>query len=324
MKDTFGRQIDYMRISVTDRCNLRCCYCMPQDIPEAEHAEVLSYEEILRICKNAADLGICKFKITGGEPMVREGTVEFIRRLKQVPGVRQVTLTSNGLLLESYLDLLSETGIDGINISLDTKKEDRYQRITGSRGVSKVLSAVQKCAELGIRTKVNSVIIKEINDDEIYDLLEIGKEQPVDVRFIEMMPIGYGRQFTGMSADEVLDVIHVRYPELIDAGDSRGNGPARYQRIPGYQGCVGFIDAVHCKFCKKCNRIRLTSEGYLKPCLYYSRGIPLKEKLRHGIPETELSELIKRAVAEKPEEHRFYQDSPKGEAEQRNMSQIGG
>lgn len=324
MKDIYGRKIDYMRISVTDRCNLRCRYCMPEDIPSVEHADILSYEELLSVCESAADMGICKFKITGGEPLVRKGCVGFIERLKRLPGVRQVTLTSNGLLLEPYLERLKKAGIDGINVSLDTLDEKKYRDITGKTGVPTVLSAVRKSARMGLNTKVNCVVMKGINDNEILDLLEIGREDHVDIRFIEMMPIGFGTQFIGMDSDEIISLLRQTYPEIKKEEQIRGNGPARYLKIPGFSGAVGFIDAVHCKFCRQCNRIRLTSEGFLKPCLYYSRGIPLREKLRSGISRGDLSQLIRQTVLDKPEGHRFSERDTDGEADSRKMSQIGG
>ena len=324
MKDIYGRTIDYMRISVTDCCNLRCRYCMPEDIQSVEHADILSYEELLSICESAADLGICKFKITGGEPLVRKGWVGFIERLKQLPGVRQVTLTSNGLLLKPYLERLKEAGIDGINVSLDTLDEKKYKAVTGKTGVQTVLSAVRKSACMGLNTKINCVIMKGINDGEIFDLLDIGRKDAVDIRFIEIMPIGFGKQFTGMDSDEIMSLLREKYPGIKKEEQVRGNGPARYLKIPGFCGAVGFIDAVHCKFCGKCNRIRLTSEGFLKPCLYYSRGIPLREKLRSGISREELSQLICQTVLDKPEGHRFSERDPNGKADSRKMSQIGG
>lgn len=324
MNDIYGRNIDYMRISVTDRCNLRCRYCMPQDIPAVEHAEVLSYEELLSVCESAVDLGICKFKITGGEPLVRKDAISFIERLKLLPGVKQVTITSNGLLLEPYLERLKAVGIDGINISLDTMDGEKYQKITDTDGAKTVLSAVLRSADLGLKTKLNCVIMKGINDNEIFDLLEIGRQKPVDVRFIEMMPIGYGRQFTGMSGDEILDVLRTRYPGIEETEHKRGNGPARYFKIPGFTGYAGFIDAIHCNFCQQCNRIRLTPEGFLKPCLYYSCGISLREPLRSGVSKQELSRIIAEVVKGKPEKHRFSEQDPDDGADSRRMSQIGG
>ncbi len=297
---------------------------MPEDIQSVEHADILSYEELLSICESAADLGICKFKITGGEPLVRKGCVGFIERLKQLPGVRQVTLTSNGLLLKPYLERLKEAGIDGINVSLDTLDEKKYKAVTGKTGVQTVLSAVRKSACMGLNTKINCVIMKGINDGEIFDLLDIGRKDAVDIRFIEIMPIGFGKQFTGMDSDEIMSLLREKYPGIKKEEQVRGNGPARYLKIPGFCGVVGFIDAVHCKFCGKCNRIRLTSEGFLKPCLYYSRGIPLREKLRSGISREELSQLICQTVLDKPEGHRFSERDPNGEADSRKMSQIGG
>lgn len=324
MKDIYGRTIDYMRISVTDRCNLRCRYCMPEDIMPVGHTDILSYEELLEICESAVTIGISKFKITGGEPLVRKGAVGFIERLKQMKGVSQVTLTSNGLLLNPYLERLKDAGIDGINISLDTLDEKKYKSITGKTGVKTVLSAVRQSAQMGLNTKLNCVIMKGINDDEILDLLEIGRRDPVDIRFIEMMPIGFGKQFTGIGADEIQSLLRERYPEISQTDQVRGNGPAAYFRIPGFLGAVGFIDAIHCSFCGECNRIRLTAEGFLKPCLYYGRGISLREEIRSGISKDKLSQLICRTIMDKPEKHHFTERDPESKADSRKMSQIGG
>ena len=287
MIDGKGRLIDYMRISVTDRCNLRCRYCMPDGIRQIAMSEILTYEEIERICQIAAELGIKKLKITGGEPLVRKGCTDLIRRLKKVPGIEQVTLTTNGVLLTEYLESLKKAGTDGINISLDTCNSIRYQAITGMDACDRVIEAVHKSAVSGIRTKVNAVLQEdnpegEVCKEDIKGLLDLSKETAVDVRFIELMPIGYGKKRHGVSNDRVLSEIRKIYPEIKRDERTHGNGPAVYYQIPGFSGSIGFISAMHGKFCRECNRIRMTATGDIKPCLCYADVYPLRDLLRSG------------------------------------------
>ncbi|MDY3918838.1 MAG: GTP 3',8-cyclase MoaA [Candidatus Limivivens sp.] len=324
MTDQYGRNIDYMRLSITDRCNLRCCYCMPEETGMTAPDRILTEDEILRICECAVALGIRRFKITGGEPLVRKDALELIRRLKTLPGVEKVTLTTNGVLLREVLPELKQMGIDGINVSFDTLSEERYLRIAGRPGLSEAVRALREGISLGIPMKVNCVILKGINDDEITDLAGLAREMPVDVRFIEMMPMGWGKAFEGMPAGEVRQVLRSRYPELEPTEEIRGNGPAVYGRIPGFQGYVGFIDAIHGKFCSRCNRVRLTSEGFLKLCLYYRSGVDLRGPLRAGARKEELIRLMAEAISQKPREHQFNHQQPEGAAEEKGMSQIGG
>ena len=197
MTDSHGRTIDYMRISITDRCNLRCRYCIPEEVPSIPHEQILRFEEILRICRLAGELGIRKFKVTGGEPFVRKGCLDFLRDLKALPHTEQVTITTNGMLLYDFLPELKAIGIDGINISLDTLNADTFQYLTRRTGLSEVMESIIACQESGIRTKVNSVLLQGINDEDFFPLMELAKKYPVDVRFIELMPIGYGKQYQG-------------------------------------------------------------------------------------------------------------------------------
>ena len=326
MIDGKGRLIDYMRISVTDRCNLRCRYCMPDGIRQIAMSEILTYEEIERICQIAAELGIKKLKITGGEPLVRKGCTDLIRRLKKVPGIEQVTLTTNGVLLTEYLESLKKAGTDGINISLDTCNSIRYQAITGMDACDRVIEAVHKSADSGIRTKVNAVLQEdnpegEVCKEDIKGLLDLSKETAVDVRFIELMPIGYGKKRHGVSNDRVLSEIRKIYPEIKRDERTHGNGPAVYYQIPGFSGSIGFISAMHGKFCKSCNRVRLTSRGFLKLCLCYESGVDLREVLqKKNAPE--LQAVMEQAIFQKPMEHCF--ERPNDMTEHHLMSGIGG
>lgn len=326
MIDGKGRLIDYMRISITDRCNLRCSYCMPDGIRQIAMSEILTYEEIESICQIAAELGIKKLKITGGEPLVRKGCTDLICRLKKVPGIEQVTLTTNGALLTEYLESLKKAGTDGINISLDTCNAARYQAITGTDACDRVIEAVYKSADSGIRTKVNAVLQEDDLEEEgckedVKGLLGLAKEITVDVRFIELMPIGYGKKRHGVSNDRVLSEIRKIYPDIRKDERTHGNGPAVYYQIPGFSGSIGFISAMHGKFCGECNRIRMTATGDIKPCLCYADVYPLRDLLRSGNYEL-VKEQLMEAVRKKPEAHCFEEPGAVTEAHQ--MVQIGG
>ena len=323
MIDQFGRKIDYMRVSVTDRCNLRCRYCMPEVAACETHDAILRYEEILRVCRAAAELGITKFKVTGGEPLVRRGCVDFIARLKVLPGVEQVTLTTNGLLLGEELDALRKAGLDAVNVSLDTLDDEKYSRITGYPGAAagELRALLGRCCEKGLRTKVNAVLLEE-NLDEVVSLAGIAAELPVDVRFIELMPIGFGDSLTRVSPDGVLARLQAAWPDLHATDEKRGNGPARYFASDALQGRIGMIDAVSHRFCDSCNRVRLTSTGQLKPCLCFDSTLDLRAMLRAGASDEEIREALRLAVERKPRQHSF---EARGEiTERRTMSQIGG
>lgn len=326
MIDGKGRNIDYMRISITDRCNLRCGYCMPDGIKQVSMSEILTYEEIEQICRMTAAIGISKIKITGGEPLVRKGCVGLIGTLKEIPGIDQVTLTTNGVLLEEYLPELKKAGLDGINISLDTLDPEIYQNITGMDACDRVLRAIDASVESKIPTKVNVVLQgsePETNENakEWKNLIALARKRPLDVRFIELMPIGNGKERCGVSNTEILERIQQFYPDMKRDEKKRGNGPAVYYRIPGFVGEIGFISAIHGKFCKDCNRIRLTSTGNLKPCLCYGDVYPIRDLLRAG--NYELVEMrIKEAIKKKPEAHCF--EEPDEITELHQMAQIGG
>jgi len=322
MTDQYGRKIDYIRISITDRCNLRCKYCMPEALASAGHECILRYEELLRLCALAVKLGITKFKITGGEPLVRLGCEDLIARLKALPGVEQVTLTTNGLLLRQKLDALCAAGLDGVNISLDTLDERLYRSICGGRGsAAEVMDAVRDCCGRGIKTKINTVLLEE-NYAQAEQLAAVSEALPVDVRFIELMPIGYGDGLRRVSPDEVLRRLKARWPDLQPTNEVRGNGPAHYYKSAALKGRLGFIDAVSHKFCAGCNRVRLTSTGQLKPCLCYDMGTDLRALLRSGSSDEALLEAMRACIMQKPKAHRF--DDHAQITEKRIMSQIGG
>lgn len=329
MRDSFEREIDYMRISVTDRCNLRCSYCMPREgIELAPAGEILTFEEIVRVCQAAAELGIRKLKITGGEPLVRPDCHKLVGMLKRLPGVSQVTLTTNGILLGRYLDRLLENGLDAVNISLDTLDEEVYRQITGFDELPAVRAAMTEAVEKGLRVKINSVLQRGVNDREWMSLAELARETPTDVRFIEMMPIGLGKQQKGVSGKKVLFNLKRKYPGIKPDDTIHGNGPAVYYRIPGFAGSIGFISAVHGRFCESCNRIRLTAKGELKPCLCYETSVDVKKALRSPVhadweeEREELKNIIRQVVGQKPERHCFEAEDRITEG--RQMVQIGG
>lgn len=326
MKDNFERKIDYMRISITDRCNLRCAYCMPRGICLVPVEEILTFEEIEMVCQAAAELGIRKFKITGGEPLVRRGCPKLVGRLRALPGVEQVTLTTNGVLLGKYLYELLDNGLEAVNVSLDTLDTGTYRRVTGSSELHTVLDNIDRGVKAGLRVKINSVLQKGINDSEWEALVCLAKERKIDVRFIEMMPIGYGKGCEAVKGEEIFFALQNKYPLIERDIAVHGNGPAAYYRIPGFAGSVGFISAVHGKFCDSCNRIRMTAQGELKPCLCYGDSVDVKAVLRSGSPEGErmdrIKEALKEAVGRKPQMHCF--ENMKQISEERQMVQIGG
>ena len=305
MLDQYGRKIDYLRVSITDRCNLRCRYCMPDGVPLTTMEDILTYEEIETVCRMAAELGIKKIKITGGEPLVRKGCSELIGKLKSIPGIEQVTMTSNGVLLEENLETLVKNGLDAVNISLDSLNAETYRLITGRNQLEKVLQAIRLTVKSGIRVKINAVLQKDSNGGEWEELISLAKEYPIDVRFIEMMPIGFGKQFEPVYNEELLKLLKTKYPEIECDTCVHGNGPAVYYKIPGFKGSIGFISAIHGKFCDQCNRIRLTAQGKLKPCLCYGEGIDLRKALRDDRNEEQVLELLKRTIEKKPKQHCF-------------------
>lgn len=321
MKDRYGRSIDYLRISLTDRCNLRCRYCMPDGADFVPHPEILRYEEILRAARAAISLGICNFKVTGGEPLVRRGAVEFVEQLKNLPGCGQVTLTTNGVLLEELALPLARAGLDAVNVSIDALDPARYAAITGFDVLDKVLRGVRASMAAGIRTKLNCVLLASA-EPEVVPLAEMAEQWPLDVRFIELMPIGEGGAGGGLPPQRARALLLERWPDLHPVNERRGNGPAHYEASERLQGRIGWIDAVSHRFCDQCNRLRLTSTGQLKPCLCYDASVDLRALLRTGASDEALRAAIARAVEQKPAHHCF--DKYDEITEHRRMAQIGG
>ena len=269
MRDQFERNINYMRVSVTDRCNLRCVYCMPKDgVQQISHDEILTFDEIARVCRIGAELGISRIKLTGGEPLVRKGIEDLAEMICRIPGIEQVTLTTNGILLKDKLPALKKAGISAVNISLDTMDRAQYQELTGKDCLLQVTEGIRAALEQGMRVKINCVALNECNESQWGKIAALAKEYPLDVRFIEMMPIGLGKAYQG-SMQEVIqkNLENIYGAAKPDSGGVRGNGPAVYWEFPAIQGKIGFISAISHKFCRDCNRIRMTAEGFVKPCL---------------------------------------------------------
>ena len=325
MKDQFGRTIDYLRISVTDRCNLRCRYCMPEGIDLVPMENLLTLEEIVLAARAAAGLGIRHIKLTGGEPLVRKGLPALVRMLKSTEGIEKVTLTTNGTLLGKLLPELLDAGIDAVNISMDTLDREMYRQITGTDALETVLSSIDAALDAGIPTKVNAVSL-DLGEKTVLSLIDLIRERPLDVRFIEMMPIGFGRDFPVVSHKKLLERILELHPDMVEDRSVHGFGPAVYYRIPGYRGSIGLISAIHGKFCSSCNRVRLTSQGYLKTCLCFQNGADLRTIIRSEKSDSEkeslLKETIRRAVFLKPQAHCFEDREKITEAA--NMNAIGG
>ena len=323
--DSFGRNINYLRISVTDRCNLRCIYCMPlEGVPQMSHSELLSYEEIQTVVRAAAELGINRIRLTGGEPLVRAELPKLVRMLSQIEGIEELSLTTNGVFLKKYALELKQAGLSRVNVSLDTLKADTFRYITRLGELQGVLEGIEAAKKAGFEpVKTNTVVMRGINDDEILDFAKMTYEDGWHVRFIELMP------FKGVV--EFVPSIELRQHisllgKLEPCASITGNGPAMYYRLPGARGTIGFISPLtETSFCSRCNRMRLTSDGKLRPCLLREDEIDLKLPLRSdeiGAPMKELKRLILKAVASKPEHHHLNEGVAR--LVNRKMSQIGG
>lgn len=324
MRDGKGRKIDYLRLSLTDRCNLRCQYCMPESgIELLQHDDILRYDELLRLCSIFASMGLRKIKLTGGEPLVRKDIDSFIRELHAIDGIEQVTLTTNGILLKDQLPALYEAGISSINISLDSLNAERYHELTRGGSLSTVLESIHVCTHYPIHLKINCVAL-DSSPKDILDMVSFARDYSINVRFIELMPIGYGSQFTGMAQDEILNILESVFGPSQPSVEVHGNGPAQYVDFVNFKGSVGFISAVSHQFCDQCNRIRLTADGDLKLCLHYDYGVSLKQLLRNGASDRVIRDEIQFALNNKPKEHSFSNAGSLEDIDRRGMSQIGG
>lgn len=324
LTDRFNRRIDYLRISISDRCNLRCRYCMPErGIELIPHEQILTYEEIIRIVRVFASSGISKIRLTGGEPLVRTGVVDLIRRLGQVPEIHDLSLTTNGVLLESFARPLRAAGLRRINISLDTLRSERFLHITRRNAFREVWAGIEKSLAVGLDpVKLNVVAIRGLNEDEVTDFARLTIEKPLHVRFIEYMPSG-----EGWIPEDVLSIDRIRteierISPLLEDHSGHQNGPAVTYRWRGARGTIGFISPVSRHFCADCNRLRLTSDGKLRTCLFSDDEIDLRRCLRDGCNDQKLAEVLQVALEAKPREHGI--NSHYFKKCQRTMSSIGG
>jgi len=324
--DQYQRKIEYLRISVTDRCNLQCLYCVPQgQIPKLKHEEILRYEEILRLVRVGVSLGIKKIRVTGGEPLVRKGIIEFLKALSSIEGVKDLSITTNGVLLKNNLEELRDAGIGRINISLDTLKRNRFKFITGSDKLESVLQSIHRAEELGFDPiKLNMVVMNNVNDDEVEDFASLSFERPYHVRFIEYMPIALrpGHIMPGHIPTHEIKRRLATLGHLERVFKGPYDGPAERFRFKGARGEIGFISAMSNHFCRTCNRLRLTAEGHIRPCLLSDRELDIKTALRAGASDEDLADLLKKAVFSKPKAHQLVdQNLSRFPGE---MSSIGG
>jgi len=328
--DGYSRPINYLRVSVTDRCNLRCQYCMPPEgIPWISHDEILRYEEMALVVRAAAELGVSHVRLTGGEPLLRHGVADLVRMLAKIPGVEDLAMTTNGILLPRYARALAAAGLNRVNVSLDTLRPERFQSITRGGHLDDVLAGIQAAHEVGLEpVKINTVVIRGTNDDEVVDLAWRTMEPGWNVRFIEWMPVGDTAPSDDnawraklVTAEEMRQKIQATLGDLQPVDGDLGSGPARYYRLPGAKGTIGFITPVSEHFCYHCNRLRLTADGQLRPCLLSDREIDLRTPLRQGGDLPEIKALILQAIESKPLQHHLNEC---GRPENRVMSQIGG
>jgi cyclic pyranopterin phosphate synthase len=318
MKDQYGREIEYLRISITQKCNLKCIYCSPDGNKSRTQCLALTPEEFEKVVRSMAAVGIDKVRITGGEPLTRADVCQIIKRISSIPGIQDISMTTNGINLSRMAKKLKAAGLSRLNISLDSLKADKFRYVTGGGALADTLHGIEKALELGLTPiKINTVLIKGVNDDEIDDFIHLAKDKPLEVRFIELMPIG---RFGEENSDKIVsnsEIIRAR-PELIFCKDSSKGHPATYYKIEGYQGKVGFISPMSHKFCRSCNRLRLTCDGKIKPCLGNNGEVDIVNVLRQN-PDR-LDAAVRKAIFEKPRCHHFET----GFFSVRNMNMIGG
>lgn len=331
--DNFGREISYLRVSITDRCNYRCIYCKPEERFEfIPHEEILRYEEIVEIIEEAVNLGVTKVRITGGEPLARKGVVDFIKKLREIKKLEDISLTTNGFFLSEYAGKLKDAGLNRVNISLDSLQELKYKRITRGGSLEKVLKGIESALKARLLPiKINTVLIRGINDDEVEDFVGLTLGRPLNIRFIEFMPSGeelkdnYRDRF--ISVLEIKESLAEKY-SFRSVDINSGDGPAKYYQIKGGQGTIGFITALSQHFCKTCNRIRLTSEGKLRPCLFSNKEVDIKQAIRNKkandkiIRSKIIRNNIEEAISIKPEGHKLNEKFSNRDSFK--MSKIGG
>ncbi len=316
MKDSRGREIEYLRISVTENCNLKCLYCSPG--VNKIHTDELTPAEFEIIVRNMVELGIKRVRITGGEPLLREDICEIIKSISRIKGVEDISMTTNGILLDGFAEKLKNAGLNRVNISLDSLKADKFRQITGGGRIEAVLRGIEKSLKVGLNpVKINTVLIKDLNDDEIDDFILLAKEHSLVVRFIELMPIGKYGEHNKEKLVNNTDIVK-SHPQLILSEDIRKGQPACYYRIEDYKGRIGFISPMTHQFCSSCNRIRLTSDGKIRPCLGSNGEVDILRELRNN--PGGLRAVLQKAIFDKPVGHNFIN----GFSSDRNMSMIGG
>lgn len=323
LRDQFGRQIEYLRISVTDRCNFRCLYCMPEaGMQWLPKSEILSYEEISEVVRQLAPLGLRRLRITGGEPTIRPQVQDLVRMLRSVPGITDIALSTNGVRLPELAPALRDAGLDRVNMSVDSLRDDRIVRIARRSLGFDPIRAAKAAQDAGLDPiKLNMVVMRGVNDDEVVDLAKLTIEHPWHVRFIELMPVGDMRELTWdhvVPSDEILSRLNAVAPLTPSAGPARGNGPAAYYQWAGAAGTIGVITPMTHTYCASCNRVRLTADGRLRTCLFGNHEVDLRVPLRAGQP---LEPLFRQALADKPKEHELLQMKVGG---LRALSQVGG
>ena len=324
--DHYNRRLSYLRISITDRCNLRCLYCIPRKgVPKLRHEDILTYEEILRIARIAVGLGVEKIRLTGGEPLLRKGIYSFLPQLASLPGLKDVSLTTNGVYLKGNLKNIKSSGIRRINVSLDTLHREKYERITGQDRFEAVWEGIETARAMGFHPiKINVVTVKGLNDDEILDFARLSLDHPYYIRFIEYMPLGMGNPvipLTHVSTDHIKEQLK-EIGSLTPVTSGRFDGPAERFRFKGAAGEIGFISPLSHHFCATCNRLRLTASGSLRPCLLSDIEEDLKGPLRDGASDMELADIFKKAADMKPPSH--YLASTGSIPPSGHMSAIGG
>jgi len=328
LRDAFERPIQYLRVSLTDRCNLRCVYCMPEEgVVPLQHADMLRYEELVRIVQVAVELGIVHVRLTGGEPLVRRDVVALVADLARIPGLDDLAITTNGMLLERYAESLARAGLRRVNLSLDTLQPERFAQLTRGGDLAQVLRGRTAALTAGLRpVKINTVVIRGMNDDEVVDLARLTLQPEWHVRFIEVMPLGQGTHWQAdgvVPTHEIQARIRAALGELMPVGEhGAGIGPARYYRLPAAAGTLGFISPVTEHFCFACNRLRLTSTGQILPCLLSAVAFDLRAALRAGADDAALREIFATAIAAKPRSHHLAEQVPS--ADVLPMSCIGG
>ena len=323
--DNYNRHLNYLRISITDRCNLQCRYCEPQDlIPKLSHADILTYEEILRVVRVATRLGISKVRVTGGEPLVRKGVYDFLKELTVTEGLKDVSLTTNGVLLKDNLEKIRSAGISRINISLDTLNPAKYHEITGYDEFNRVWQGIEKAHQMGFNPiKLNIVALKGVNDDEFVEMARLSFQYPFHIRFIEYMPIGR----SDFNPDSLLLAPEIKnrisdLGNLVTVQENENDGPARRYKYEKAIGEIGFIPALSQHFCNRCNRLRLTASGQLRPCLLSDHQEDLKEAIRKDCSDQQLADIFINAVRHKPSDHNLVVKNPARVCGQ--MRAIGG